>query len=63
MQRLGRRSCGSTARCRRRGGTRVETRRFEATVPSDGSAASIGPALNRAANEVATKVATWIGNG
>ena len=45
------------------GGTRVETRRFEATVPSDGSAASIGPALNRAANEVATKVATWVGNG
>ena len=45
------------------GGTRVETRRFEATVPSDGSAASIGPALNRAANEVAAKVATWVGNG
>ncbi|NUT00156.1 MAG: ABC transporter [Sphingomonas sp.] len=45
------------------GGTRVETRRFEATVPSDGSAAGIGPALNRAANEVATKVAAWVGNG
>lgn len=45
------------------GGTRVETRRFEANVPSDGSAASIGPALNRAANEVATKVAAWVGNG
>lgn len=45
------------------GGTRVETRRFEATAPSDGSAASIGPALNRAANEVATKVAAWVGNG
>jgi len=45
------------------GGTRVETRRFEASVPSDGSAASIGPALNRAANEVATEVAAWIGGG
>lgn len=44
------------------GGTRVETRRFEAIVPSDGSAASIGPALNQAANEVATEVATWIGD-
>lgn len=44
------------------GGTRVETRRFEASLPSDGSAASIGPALNRAANEVATKVAQWVGN-
>ena len=44
------------------GGTRVETRRFEATAPSDGSAASIGPALNRAGNQVAQQVATWIGN-
>jgi len=44
------------------GGTRVETRRFEASVPTDGSGASIGPALNRAANEVATKVAQWVGN-
>lgn len=43
------------------GGTRVESRRFEASVPSDGSAASIGPALNRAANEVAIEVARWIG--
>ena len=45
------------------GGTRVETRRFEATAPSDGSGASIGPALNRAANEVAAEVAAWVGNG
>lgn len=45
------------------GGTRVETRRFEASVPSDGSSASVGPALNRAANEVAGKVAAWVGNG
>ena len=44
------------------GGTRVETRRFEATAPSDGTAASIGPALNRAANEVSFKVADWIGD-
>jgi cholesterol transport system auxiliary component len=45
------------------GGTRVETRRFEASVNSDGSSASVGPALNRAANEVAYKVAGWVGNG
>jgi cholesterol transport system auxiliary component len=44
------------------GGTRVENRRFEATAPSDGSAGTIGPALNRAANEVAYKVADWIGS-
>jgi cholesterol transport system auxiliary component len=44
------------------GGTRVETRRFEAIAPSDGTAASIGPALNRAANEVSFKVADWIGD-
>jgi cholesterol transport system auxiliary component len=43
------------------GGTRVETRRFEAKVPSDGSAASIGPALNRAANEVSLEIAQWVG--
>ena len=44
------------------GGTRVETRRFEASAPTDGSAQSIGPALNRAANEVALEVASWIGS-
>lgn len=44
------------------GGTRVETRRFEATAPSDGTSATIGTALNRAANEVAYKVADWIGS-
>ena len=43
------------------GGTRVETRRFEATAPSDGTAQTIGPALNRAANEVSYEVANWIG--
>jgi cholesterol transport system auxiliary component len=43
------------------GGTRVETRRFTATAPSDGTAVSVGPALNRAANQVALEVARWIG--
>jgi cholesterol transport system auxiliary component len=43
------------------GGTRVETRRFTGTAPADGTAASVGPALNRAANQVAAEVATWIG--
>lgn len=45
------------------GGTRVETRRFESTAPADGTAASMGPALNRAANEVALEVAQWIASG
>jgi cholesterol transport system auxiliary component len=44
------------------GGTRVETRRFEANAPSDGTAQSIGPALNRAANDVSLEVASWIGS-
>jgi len=44
------------------GGTRVENRRFEASAPSDGTPASIGPALNRAANQVAQGVAQWIGS-
>ena len=43
------------------GGTRVETRRFEARVPADGTAATVGPALNAAANQVAADVAKWIG--
>ena len=43
------------------GGTRVETRRFTATAPADGTAATVGPALNSAANEVAGEVATWVG--
>ena len=45
------------------GGTRVETRRFEARAPADGTAATVGPALNQAANEVAVQVASWIGTG
>jgi cholesterol transport system auxiliary component len=44
------------------GGARVETRRFIANVPSDGTARSTGPALNAAANQVAGQVAAWIGN-
>jgi cholesterol transport system auxiliary component len=43
------------------GGGRVATRRFEASVPADGTAASVGPALNAAANAVAAQVASWIG--
>ena len=43
------------------GGTRVETRRFEAQVPATTDRNSIGPALNRAANQVAIEVAGWIG--
>ena len=43
------------------GGTRVETRRFEAKVPADGTAGTVGPALNTAATQVANEVAQWIG--
>jgi len=42
------------------GGTRVETRRFTATVPADGTAGTVGSALNQAANQVAGEVAKWI---
>jgi cholesterol transport system auxiliary component len=43
------------------GGTHVETRRFEATAPADGTAATVAPALNQAANQVAQQAAQWIG--
>ena len=43
------------------GGTQVETRRFEAQVPAAGDAATVGNALNRAANQVALEAAAWIG--
>jgi cholesterol transport system auxiliary component len=43
------------------GGNRVEARRFTASAPASGDGASVGPALNRAANQVATDVAKWIG--
>ncbi len=42
-------------------GGNVETRRFTGTAPADGTAATVGPALNRAANQVAQQVAQWIG--
>src|SRR4051794_4612452 len=43
------------------GGKQVETRRFTATAPADGTGPTVGPALNRAANQVALDVAKWIG--
>lgn len=43
------------------GGARVDTRRFEARTPASGDAATVGPALNQAANRVALEVAGWIG--
>jgi cholesterol transport system auxiliary component len=39
----------------------IQTHRFTATAPADGTAATVGPALNRAANQVAQQVAQWIG--
>jgi len=42
------------------GGAQVQARRFEATAPSDGTAATVGPAINQAANAVATQVAGWL---
>ena len=44
------------------GGNRVETRRFTASAPADGTATTVGPALNRASNQVALDVAKWIGS-
>jgi cholesterol transport system auxiliary component len=46
----------------RAGGAQVETRRFESRVPADGTARTVGPALNAAANRVAMDVAQWIGS-
>ncbi len=42
------------------GGAHIETRRFTVTLPADGTAATVGPALNRAANQVALDIAKWI---
>jgi cholesterol transport system auxiliary component len=40
----------------------IATRRFDASVPHvDASAEEVGPALNRAANQVAQQVADWVG--
>jgi len=44
------------------GGSRVETRRFTASAAADGTSGTVGPALNRAANQVALDVARWIGS-
>jgi len=44
------------------GGKAVETRRFEARETADGSASSVAPAINAAANRVAIDVAQWVGN-
>ncbi|KQN25522.1 ABC transporter [Sphingomonas sp. Leaf33] len=46
----------------RDGGKPVEKRRFEARVPvSPIDATTVGPAINQAANQVASDVADWIG--
>ena len=34
---------------------------YSLSVPADGTAATVGPALNAAANQVAADVAKWIG--
>ena len=68
-------SCSISAMTRRRGqvvveydaslstagGNQVQTRRFTATAPADGTRRTVGPALNRAANEVARRSRQWIG--
>jgi len=46
----------------RSGGTAVTTRRFEAKEAADGSAESVAPAINAAANRVAMEVAQWVGS-
>ena len=43
------------------GGGAVSTRRFEAREPADGTASSVAPAVNAAANRVAMEVAQWVG--
>lgn len=43
-------------------GGQVMTKRFESIVPGvPATAAAVGPALNQAANQVATDVAKWVG--
>ena len=44
----------------RPGASQLEIRRFEAAAPADGTAATVGPALNQAANAVAAQVAGWV---
>ena len=45
----------------RSGSAAVTTRRFEAREPADGTASSVAPAINAAANRVAMEEAQWIG--
>ena len=45
----------------RSGGAAVTTRRFEAREPADGTASTVAPAINAAANRVAMDVAQWVG--
>ena len=45
----------------RSSGTAVTTRRFEAKEAADGTAATVAPAINAAANRVAMEVAQWVG--
>ena len=45
----------------RGGSTAVTTRRFEAREPADGTASTVAPAINAAANRVAMEVAQWVG--
>jgi cholesterol transport system auxiliary component len=45
-----------------RQGGGITTRRFEARIPvAAADAASVAPALNQAANQLATEVAAWVG--
>jgi cholesterol transport system auxiliary component len=46
----------------RAGGAAVATRRFEARESADGTASTVAPAINAAANRVAMEVAQWIGS-
>lgn len=43
------------------GGARIDTRRFTASAPADGTNKTVPQALNDAANQVAIQVAQWIG--
>ena len=42
-------------------GGQLQVRRFEASQPATVEPAALGPALNRAANDVARQVAEWVG--
>ena len=47
----------------RAGGSAVTTRRFEAREAADGTAATVAPAINAAANRVAMEAAQWVAGG